>query len=405
MRVLVIIEGLWPPATDIAGGSILYKLQNELGKLGIDIHVLTAIRSWTAPNWEKWVVEEKERNGIHYHWVDIRPWDRGHILPFLVSKIAFLRKIKQLHSKYEFDIVHDYSSGPMLIRLTGLYKKRLDVSAIHTLCTYNTSVLGSFRLVGGQNSVDRIICVTRHMCQQLLRYGCSESKVLHLPLGVDAARFSRMEYDPELKDSLDIDKNKLVVLFIGPLEERKGAFTFVEAAKLVLSTYSEAVFVIATFGLGGVDKQHQRHKARIQKIVTGYEKSFKLLEGQQNIPELMALADVFVLPQTTPHGTLGYPLVLLEAMVAGKAIIASDTAGVNELIVDGQNGILVTPGDSGDLSCHLYKVISSEYLRQQISSDENFVEIKDVGQIAAELLEIYTSLLTMKSGVHHKGIT
>lgn len=394
MRVLVTVEGLWPPAINMAGMSIIYKLQKELRQLGVDIHVLTAIRSWTASNWEKWFVEEEERTGIHFHGVDVSHWDRKPLLPFLVSKKAFFRKVGELHSKYRFDIVHDYSSAPVLIRLTGAYKKRLEVSTLHTLCTYNTGVLGSFRLVGGFDSVDRIICVTEHMRQQLTRFGCPESKVVHLPLGVDVAKFAGKQDAGGLRSTLGIERDRLVVLYVGPLEERKGVFTFAEAAKLALNDCPETVFVIATYGQGGVDRYHNRHKMRLLETIEGYEGAFRLLEGLQDVPLLMAMADVFVLPQTTPHGTLGYPLVLLEALAAKKAIVASDTAGVNELIVDGQNGLLFQPGDSDDLAHKLTAVLASEDMRRHMSHDLHSGEIRDVGQTAEELLGIYDSAIT-----------
>jgi glycosyltransferase involved in cell wall biosynthesis len=65
--------------------------------------------------------------------------------------------------------------------------------------------------------------------------------------------------------------------------------------------------------------------------------------NRNDIPDLLALADIFVMPSLFE----GLPMALLEAMIAGKAIVASATSGIPEAIESGREGLLVTPGDVG----------------------------------------------------------
>jgi glycosyltransferase involved in cell wall biosynthesis len=71
-----------------------------------------------------------------------------------------------------------------------------------------------------------------------------------------------------------------------------------------------------------------------------------IVTNRNDIPDLLALANVFVMPSLIE----GLPMALLEAMHARKAIIASVTAGIPEAIVNDREGLLVPPGDVDALS-------------------------------------------------------
>jgi glycosyltransferase involved in cell wall biosynthesis len=89
------------------------------------------------------------------------------------------------------------------------------------------------------------------------------------------------------------------------------------------------------------------------------------LAGQrQDVPDLLAAADVFVMPSLWE----GLPLAILEAMLAQKAIVASVTSGIPEAINDGQEGLLVPPGDEAALAEALGRVLSDAALRSRLAA-------------------------------------
>jgi glycosyltransferase involved in cell wall biosynthesis len=394
LRALVVVENLWPPGVQMSGMSILYQFQERLQQQGVDTHILTAIRSWTSPGWKEWFAQETQRSGVHFHPVDASRGDSFPLLPYALSKAAFLRRARRLHRQYRFDLIHEYSSAPLLIRLSGLYGRMLDIPALHTLCTYNTGRLGDWRLAGKAGRVARVIGVTRHMCKMLRAHGVPGEKVVHIPLGVEVSRFDKLPDPARLRNQLDIAPEHRVVLFLGPIEERKGAFTLAKAMLRVSEYCPEAVSVFATYGEGGIDPHHSENRARLQSVMAQRPAAFRLFEGLHDVPLLMAMADLFVLPQTTPHGTLGYPLALLEAMAAGKAIVASDTAGVSELIVDGENGLLFPPGDSVDLAESIIGLLRSDELRGKFENGvRNDVLDYDLAAVVPRLVSLYREIL------------
>lgn len=92
-------------------------------------------------------------------------------------------------------------------------------------------------------------------------------------------------------------------------------------------------------------------------------------------------------------------MALLEAMVAGKAIIASATAGIPEAITDGRDGILVTPGDLDALAAALANLLANERRRRALGSAARVRAEREftVEVMTDRYLAIYNSLLAARS--------
>jgi glycosyltransferase involved in cell wall biosynthesis len=76
--------------------------------------------------------------------------------------------------------------------------------------------------------------------------------------------------------------------------------------------------------------------------------------NRNDVTDLLALAHVFVMPSLWE----GLPMAMLEAMVAGKPIVASATGGIPEAVIDGREGILVPPGEVSPLAGALRLVLT-----------------------------------------------
>ena len=390
MKVLVIAEGICYPGVEMSGMEAIYSLQKRLSNLGVEIHILTSAYSWSDPSWFK---REEERERMPFYYIKLNPWDRFPLLGFFISKVFFLFKILKLRRE-RFDIVHIYSSAPLLFRLSNFYKKVLKAKVIHTLSTYNTSLLGSFAWPGGEGTISRVICVTQHMRRELAKRRGFKNKLIYLPLGFQASKIMAPSHPGPLKKKLNISENSKVILFIGPFEERKGTFVLARAASSIIERYQDMTFLFVSYGKGGLDPRHREHKEKLLQIFKGKEKFLKVLEGLQDISLLLNETDIFVLPQNSPHGTIGYPLTLLEAMAAGKAIVASDTWGVSELIRDGENGLLFPPGNSQDLSFSLERLLKEETLREKLGEKaRDDAKEYHLDRVVQNLVKIYQEVM------------
>lgn len=370
MKVLVVVEGMWPPVIYMTGASALYDLQKHLCKLGVDIHILTTIEKHTDIRWKEWFKSEEKEENIHFHYIDLRILKNIPKLHFYISKIALFFCVIKLNFKYNFDIIHEYSSTPILFIRTGIYKRFFKVKTIHTLSTYNTKMnYELFRIFKKiTSSLNRIICTTYHM-EKALKVGYPKNRIEYIPLGIDLAKFKVELNSVSLRNKLNVFSKSKMVLYVGLIEERKGIFTFLKSMPIVLSEHPDTIFVIASYPIKGVFYDYYKNRDKLLNFIKDCKENFRLLEDLQDIPLLMSATDVFVLPLTTPHGTLGYPLTLLEAMASGKAIAASDILGINELIVDGKNGLLFQKGDHKALANAINLLLSNEKLRKKLGEN------------------------------------
>ena len=222
------------------------------------------------------------------------------------------------------------------------------------------------------------------------RFTAEKGKTIYLSLGLDLAQFQGVPKNREEITSRLSLRNKKVILFLGPLEERKGIHTFAEAAKMVLEVRNDVIFVVATYRKKGADRKFQKSLSRLQKAIFRKEAHFRIIEGHHDVPLLMSVTDIFVLPAREAHGTLAQPLTLLEAMAMGKAIVASHIEGVRELISDGVNGFLFEKEDSKGLSRAIVTLLNDENLIKRLGdrARKDVVDF-DTNNIARRLMSIY----------------
>ena len=130
----------------------------------------------------------------------------------------------------------------------------------------------------------------------------------------------------------------VVILAVGNVDVRKNHRLLLEAlVRLQDKGLAVPWRVIIAGGRGGDQHSHLLEYARSRSL----QDRVHIVTERNDIADLQALADIFVMPSLWE----GLPLAMLEAMVAGNAIVASATGGIPEAIVDGREGILFRPGD------------------------------------------------------------
>ena len=112
---------------------------------------------------------------------------------------------------------------------------------------------------------------------------------------------------------------------------------------------------LAIVGSGPADKQIRTQFAETPTVFTGY------LSGEE-LAEAYASADVLAFPSDTE--TLGF--VAMEAMACGVPAVGARAGGVPDVIRDGENGLLFTPGDLGDLTEKLRRLLADPVLRRRL---------------------------------------
>lgn len=183
--------------------------------------------------------------------------------------------------------------------------------------------------------VHRYLTVSRHVRDQLAAaVGLPERKLRVVPNGIDPAAFLRPA-DSALRAQLAGGPDRPLVFTAARLSPQKALDVLLSAAALV----PQAVFVIA-----GEGPERAALEARAEAL--GVASRVRLLGARDDVPELLAACDLFVLPSLVE----GLPLSVLEAMAAAKPVVATRIGGTDEAVADGRTGILVPPGDAGALA-------------------------------------------------------
>ena len=189
----------------------------------------------------------------------------------------------------------------------------------------------------------------------------AKEKPCVVPYGVDIGLFGD---DPkELRQSLGIEKDALVILAVGRLVHKKG-FEFLVDAAAALG--QEALHVVIA-GKGDL-RPALEERARQAGL---YDRTHFVGNVERDeLPDYFAMADIVAVPSVRDGaGNVdGLPNVLLEAMASGTAIVASDVGGIPQAIRAGEDGLLVPEKDPGSLAEALRKLASSSELRKTLGA-------------------------------------
>jgi len=126
----------------------------------------------------------------------------------------------------------------------------------------------------------------------------------------------------------------------------------VDAAALVLKRRPDTYFL----AVGGVFDQERFYMEQFRQAVKerGLEEHFRISDFRTDAPDIVGTLDIFVLPSTQPDP---FPTVVLEAMAAGKPVIAAAHGGPLEMVLDGETGYLVKPCDHVALADAILKML------------------------------------------------
>lgn len=210
--------------------------------------------------------------------------------------------------------------------------------------------------------VDRFIAVSREVATRL-RPTClfQDRKIQVIYNGISLNSFDRPA-NPALRARLQKASQRPVVLAVARLDKRqKGLRFLVSAAALV----PEAQFVFAGEGPERPELEAQARSLGIQERVT-------LLGLRDDIPDLLACCDLLVLPSLSE----GFGVAVLEAMAASKPVVASAIGGVDEVVLDGETGILVPPGDPAALASAIRRILEDPVLARRMG---------EAGKVRAQL--------------------
>lgn len=313
----------------------------------------------------------------------------------LYDLISFIKILKIIRSEKP-QIVHTHTSKAGLLgRLAAFVAKTpiiIHTPHGHIFYGYFGRVTSYFfvlveRLLA--KITDKIISLTNQEELDHVRFKIAPSeKFISIHSGVDIQRFISAKSGRDgLKESFGIMPQSLVVGTVGRLVPIKGHKYLIEAAPKILKEVPGVRFVLVGDGNLRPKLQRLTHTLNIQD-------AFLFLHWRSDIPKIINMFDLFALPSLNE----GMGKVLVEAMAAGKPIVASDTGGIPDLVTHGYNGLLVPPGNPSRLAEAIVTLLKDSNRRQEIGKNGKLLAQRYSLESMVEKIETLYEELLAKNG-------
>jgi len=313
--------------------------------------------------------------------------------------LAALFKLYQYFRKERFDIVHTHTAkagmlGRIAARLAGV------PVIIHTPHGHN--FYGYFGPVFSRVIIwlekmataftDKIIVLTILEERDYIKYKVArEDKIAYIHTGLEFDKYERVNIDKKaMRKSLDIEDDEPVIGMLARLEPVKGPEYFIEAAKEVAKKNARSKFIVV--GDGSLRDSMEEKVAR-----SGLEKRFIFTGWRDDIPELLSIFDIMVLPSL--NEAVG--IALIEAQAMGVPVVATNVGGVPEVVRDGDTGILVPSKDPVKLANAINHLLENDQLRKKMG-ELGKIWVKDrfrVEDMVFLIFKLYKELLEKRDNV------
>lgn len=227
------------------------------------------------------------------------------------------------------------------------------------------------------------IALSRYLHSQLLELGIHDHLIHDIPNGVELERFAAPS-PTNLREKLGLPGSARIVVSIGRVHASKAFDVGMKAFARIAEAHPDAYYLIV--GREAPSLQADAEALGIGRQFIGHGPLFG--------PDLVAAyqqADVYF--SSSKFEVLS--LALLEAMAAGRPVVATRVSGTEDVVLDGQTGFLADVGDVDALSAHLARLLDDEPLRARMQA-AGLARVQDYGwhTIAQRYLDLYQQVLS-----------
>jgi glycosyltransferase involved in cell wall biosynthesis len=402
----ILLATYWPIPHVGGVWSYMVQLQKKLESLGHEVDML----GYDEDNISVYLVNEN------------RKVDSDKILPLLEAKITqqtypaiyandlvkyteFHRYVYELSSAYfgldKYDVIHtqDVISTACIDRVrpkgttlvatlhgSVAHEIRLQLNTIHKSNTSYMARAYYDELERMGATAAEVTLVANEWLKNILtsefQVPLEQIKVLHY--GFDTTNFIKRSRE---KSSIKRPKDKKVIIYSGRLVELKGVNHLISALSELKKIRKDWVCWI----IGNGDRQAE---LKVQSKALGLDDDIFFFGKRDDIPYLLANSDIFVLPSLIEN----QPLSVIEAQIAGKAIIVSDVGGLPEIIEDGVTGLITPAGDIKILCKKINLLLEDEKYRKRLGSNAKKWGMThwSIDKGVKDLIEVYQSAISKR---------
>ncbi len=304
------------------------------------------------------------------------------------------RDLTRLFRDRQYDIVHTHTSKAGYIGRMAAARANAPI-IVHTphghiFFGYFSRLMTGFFVALERQAArrsDLLIALTQTGLEEHLARGIGERHQWRaIGSGIDLSLFRKVrKRRDQIRSALGVKDEALLIGTVGRLESIKGVAYFVDAALEIAAKNSNAEFVVVGDG---------SERAVLERAAEPLGSRFRFLGLRDDVPDLMGALDVLVLPSLNE----GMGRVLVEAAAAGTAVVASRVGGVPEVVLDGETGLLVRPGDASAIADAVAILCTDAKMRNRFGATarERVAPEYGLDSMVAEIESEYTRLIEEK---------
>jgi len=271
-------------------------------------------------------------------------WRRSQILlPFFLL-YAFLKAVVMI-LKERIELVHlgDPVLSPLGLILKFAFRLPIVVN-VHGLDITFRNRFYQFVVPKCLRQMDKLICISAQTREECLKRGISAEQCVIIPIGIEVD-----DYRPSLQEKRKIEvligkstDDIKILLTVGRLVKRKGVASFIaQVLPQIIQAHLDIHYLV-------VGEGPERCPIEAQVRVLGLEDKVSVLGrvDDRTLKAIYHLSDIFIMPNIPVESDFeGFGVVALEACAAGLCVVASELEGIQDAVIHGQNGFLVSPYD------------------------------------------------------------
>jgi glycosyltransferase involved in cell wall biosynthesis len=310
-----------------------------------------------------------------------------HALPLRNAVDLFsARRLARIIREHEIDILHahlarDYPPAALAVRLAPRARLVITRHVMFPLSRWHALTLGR---------AAKVIAVSAAVAGQLQSLVAPEKiRIIHNGINLDAfdanAKTRRRE---SFRVRHNINPARLLVGALGDLNPLKGPDDFLRAAAQVAAQRADTIFLLAGPDASGANRPRLENLAR----QLGLTEKFLFLDWVEDTAEFYAALDVFV----SASRTESFGLTIVEAMASGLPVVATRTAGAEEIIRDNHNGRLAPSGEPNALAEAVSLLLAGPHERLRLSeqAQTDARERFSLARMVAETEKVYEETLS-----------
>lgn len=317
-----------------------------------------------------------------------------YVLPEYIYNFKTPKIIDYLMFKYktDADLVHSFIEFPYALLAYKIAKTNNKPYILELNGTFAVRPLylwpEKYFVHHVYNNANFLIAISSFTKENVLGRGISNLNFTVIHPGVDCKRF--LFSKDKINNFNDLYPDKKIILTVGALKPRKGQDVVIKALSLLKLKRNDFHYLIVGEGEFRTELELLIKKKRMESCVT--------LCGEVADNDLISYFQSCYLYAHTPRmfnwNFEGFGIVYIEAGACGKPVVASDSGGVKDAVIDGQTGIIVKEDNPNETAWAIEKLLDNPSLANTLGSNGfTYAEQHDWSVIIKQYIDIYKNIL------------